>query len=747
MPVGLKGNQHHPLNRGGLCPVGLAGLEVLYAPERLQGPLRKAPGGEHDTTSWEAALDEIAGRLAALREAGRGDRIALLSGEPSELFHELAERFMNTVGSINIARPEGAEILPYALTQGIDRLPGYDLARADLVISFGLDLYEDGTTPIHATSAMIGSRPSEERGASIHVGTRLSPSASKAEIYAPVKPGTHGAFALGVAHTLVREGRYDRRFVDERTLGFEDWTDEDGRRRLGFRRLLLEQYYPDRVAHLCGCDPSLIVRVARRLGAATTPLAVAGGGAHRGTNATWTAMAVHSLNALTGAFDRPGGVIMPPPIPLTPMPPPAAPETPRQSVFSPGPTGAFGVDPVEALAEGVLSGSHPIEMLIVVDSNPVYSEAMGRIPTVAALASFMDETAAAAEFVLPTSIFLERWQGSTTPRGVAFSTLGLAEPVIEPLTDTRHPADVFLEISRRLGAEVEAALPWADYPSYLKYRLDGLAQSGQGSIVTGSFEESWIQFLEERGWRFLGQEELERFWGSLLRESSWWNPVQPRGDWARHFATPSGRYEFFSRTLERRLRELGGTGEDKSSAEEELARGIERLGLTASGDEACLPHHEPVAGAEAGELTLLPFRPITARGGLGVTSPMVLEMFGYTAFSPWQTWAELSPETAHELDLEDGDEISIESDRGEFEAVVRVRPGAVDHAVHVPLGLGHDPSFSMAGGIGANPIEVMSPARDPLSGALSRASTRVHLRLVKRRKRGGPAPSHGGVDA
>ncbi len=753
LPVGLKGNPHHPLNRGGLCPVGLAGLEVLYAPERLQGPLRRQPGGEHGATSWDEALEEIAGRLTVLRESGRGDRIALLSGAPSELFHHLARRLMNQLGSDNIARPDAAESLPYKLSQGIDRLPAYDLGQTDLVLSFGLDLYEDGATPIHATSAMIGSRPTGRRGALIQVGTRLSPSASKAEIYVPVRPGTHGAFALGVAHTLVREGGYDRRFVAEHTFGFDDWTDERGRKRLGFRRLLLERYYPDRVAQLCGCDPSLSVRVARRFAAAATPVAVVGGTAIGGTNATWTAMAVHVLNALVGAFDRPGGVVMPPPVPLTPLPP--LPVTPAPSIFSTGNrAGAFGIDPVEALAEGVLSGTRSIEMLIVLDANPVYSspagtrlhEALERIPTVVALASFMDETAAAADFVLPTSIFLERWQDSTTPPGVAFSTLGVAKPVIEPLADSRHPGDILLELGRRLGPEVEAALPWPDYPAYLKQRIEGLAISGQGSVVTGSFEETWSQFLEERGWRFLGRKVSENFWNSLLRESSWWNPVQPRGDWGRLFATASGRFEFFSRGLETRLVELGAAGERDSSPEEALARGIAFLGLTAVGDEACMPHHEPLARSGEGELTLLPFRPITARGSLGVTSPMVLEMFGYSAFSPWQTWAEIAAETARELDVADGDEVRIESDRGHFEAVVRISPAAAAGTVHVPLGLGHDKSFSLAGGIGANPLGVMLAARDPLSGNLSRTSTRVRLQLVKRRSRGGPPPRHGGLE-
>ncbi len=752
MPVGLKGNPHHPLNRGGLCPVGQAGLEVLYAPDRLQGPLRRNPAGEYDSTSWEDALEEIASRIVDLVTAGEGRRVALLSGESGQLFHELATRFVNALGSPNIGHVRDAGVLPFALTQGLDEIPGFDLEQADMVLSFGLDLYEDGPAPLHAISAMIGSRPLEERGALLHVGSRLSPSATKAEIFVPIRPGSHGAFALGVAQVLVREGNYDRRFVAEHTFGFDDWTDDTGRQRLGFRRLLHERYYPDRAARLCGCDPERIVAVARRFAQASAPLALAGGEAVQGSNATSTAVAVHALNALSGSFDRPGGVVIPPSIPLSPLEQSQREEGP--SVFAPdGASPVLGVDPVAALAERVLDGSTPIEILFVVGANPVFSspigerlrEAMKRIPMVVVLGTFRDETAASADFILPTHVFLESWQGSTTPPTVAFSTLGLSRPVVEPLFDTLHPGDILLELSRRVGPPAEAALPWPGYADYLRQRLEGLVISGQGSVITGTFEDSWIHFLEARGWRFLEKEGLEAFWQDLLRESGWWNPVRPRGDWARLFRTSSGRYEFFSQTLEQRLRETGlaegGTSLDEQQV---LARGIAAFGFGVEGDEACLPHFEAPEEAGEEELALVPFRPITARGQLGVTSPMVLEMFGYPVFSGWQTWAELAPETAHELDLEWGDLVEVESERGVLEAVVRVQPGATPGAVHIPLGLGHRESYGAAGGIGANPVEILRQVPDRLAGTLALSSTPVRLRLIRRRPHGGPPPTHGG---
>jgi AAA family ATP:ADP antiporter len=66
------------------------------------------------------------------------------------------------------------------------------------VLSFGLDRFEDGPAPVHAISALVGSRPTEQRCTLLHVGSRLSPTAAKAE--EPLPKG--GAFEL------VRNNRY-----------------------------------------------------------------------------------------------------------------------------------------------------------------------------------------------------------------------------------------------------------------------------------------------------------------------------------------------------------------------------------------------------------------------------------------------------------------------------------------------------------------------------------------------------------
>src|SRR5512142_1653955 len=69
----IDGNPMHPLSQGGLCAKGRAGLQLLYHPARVKGPMRRVgpPGSDSfQPISWERALDEIAATLRGARGEG-----------------------------------------------------------------------------------------------------------------------------------------------------------------------------------------------------------------------------------------------------------------------------------------------------------------------------------------------------------------------------------------------------------------------------------------------------------------------------------------------------------------------------------------------------------------------------------------------------------------------------------------------------------------------------------------------------
>src|SRR5512142_3051681 len=68
--VGIAGNPLHPVNRGGLCPLGLAGAHAVYHPDRVRSPLRRSGpdgSGELRPIPWDDALAELGARLRDLR--------------------------------------------------------------------------------------------------------------------------------------------------------------------------------------------------------------------------------------------------------------------------------------------------------------------------------------------------------------------------------------------------------------------------------------------------------------------------------------------------------------------------------------------------------------------------------------------------------------------------------------------------------------------------------------------------------
>jgi len=68
--VKIDGYPDHPINGGGLGPKGQAGLQLLYHPDRIQGPLRRVGprgAGNWSQISWESAISEIAPALQRLR--------------------------------------------------------------------------------------------------------------------------------------------------------------------------------------------------------------------------------------------------------------------------------------------------------------------------------------------------------------------------------------------------------------------------------------------------------------------------------------------------------------------------------------------------------------------------------------------------------------------------------------------------------------------------------------------------------
>ena len=68
--VHVEGDPDHPINRGTLCPKGSSLLQDIVNDRRLLKPQVRRPGSDHwEDISWDQAIDEIAARTKAMRDA------------------------------------------------------------------------------------------------------------------------------------------------------------------------------------------------------------------------------------------------------------------------------------------------------------------------------------------------------------------------------------------------------------------------------------------------------------------------------------------------------------------------------------------------------------------------------------------------------------------------------------------------------------------------------------------------------
>jgi anaerobic selenocysteine-containing dehydrogenase len=131
--VKVEGNAESPINRGGLCVRGQAGLELLYHPDRIRGPRRRVGArGENrwQAISWDAAIGQLAAELGQLRAAGDPSSLVVVDGEQTGTTHALWARLLDVYGSPNHIGhgATGFGSMAQAVRQMTRKacLPGYD---------------------------------------------------------------------------------------------------------------------------------------------------------------------------------------------------------------------------------------------------------------------------------------------------------------------------------------------------------------------------------------------------------------------------------------------------------------------------------------------------------------------------------------------------------------------------------------------------------------------------------------------
>jgi anaerobic selenocysteine-containing dehydrogenase len=107
-----------------------------------------------------------------------------------------------------------------------------------------------------------------------------------------------------------------------------------------------------------------------------------------------------------------------------------------------------------------------------------------QVPCIASFGSFIDDTSAHADLILPDHSFLESWVDSTPESGATTTVASVAGPAMRPLYDTRSTPDVLLEVARRLKQSLNPPLPWQTFEAMAQAPAEAAPAGGGAARPT-----------------------------------------------------------------------------------------------------------------------------------------------------------------------------------------------------------------------------------------------------------------------
>lgn len=296
--VKVSGDKHHPANFGRLCAKGITCAEPLTAAGRLTAAwARENRAAERRRLPLGAALAQATSRLRQIIEQHGPDAVAFyisgqLSTEAQYLANKLCKGFLRTNNIDSNSRLcMSSAASGYKLSLGADGPPGSysDIERADCFFAIGANMAE--CHPILFLRVL----DRRKHGAKLIVADpRRTPTAEKADLYLPIKPGTDLALLNGLLHLLEKDGRVDENFISQHADGWEEL------------RSLLKDYPPTRVAEITGLRAADIQLAAKWIGEAPEFMTFWTMGLNQSTHGTWHTNAICNLHLATGKICRPG---------------------------------------------------------------------------------------------------------------------------------------------------------------------------------------------------------------------------------------------------------------------------------------------------------------------------------------------------------------------------------------------------------------------------------------------------------
>ena len=455
----IKPMKGHPL--GIVCTRGVHSEEIIYSPDRLKFPMRRIGPrgtGKLERISWEEAFELSARLIKEVVEKYGPEAMAIYSGRGGfeqsllDLFSTggqdtICSNFLFPLGSPNSFSCSSLcnnshRVLAPVVTFGTsyDRLFP-DFEKSDQIVVWGANPATD-SPPINLRRIL----EAKNRGAKVVVIDPLRTfTAEKADELIAIRPGTDGALALGMAHVMMEKGLYDMAFADDWTYGLREF------------REYVKGFSPKKVEKITWVKAEKMERLAEDLARTKTSLLLHTG-LEYANSGVQNIRAILTLWALSGNFDRPGGLV---------FRMPQHPFIRRNRIEPPKGRPAIGSDrhPLYCdlnqsghfleVPRAILTGDpYPVKGLIVLGGSIItafpnpeqWQHSFEALDCLVVIDRFSTNETFYADVVLPATTMFEITSYKRYPGHISFR-----EQVIPPVGEARNDYLILAELAKALG--------------------------------------------------------------------------------------------------------------------------------------------------------------------------------------------------------------------------------------------------------------------------------------------------------
>jgi len=476
----IEGSPHVPGMEGSLCPRGAAGIALLKDHQRLQSPLiRTGPrgSGKWKKASWEEALDYVGDTLKKIIDE-HGARSVVL-GERTQLSTHVSQTFLKAIGSPNHFTHDAlckgsVNTACRSLSGYTDAQMGFDYKNTKHIVLYGRNFFE--AIEVKGVNSLLDAM---DNGAKVtYIDPRVTVTATKANRYWMIRPGTDLALNYGLIHVLLRERLYDKTFTDRWVSGMQELES------------FIEPYSPEWAEKETGIAAGEITSLAREV-SKDKPSVIFHFG-YRGaslTNEIYLRRSILILNSLMGSIEAKGGLFFKkgpgevgrkPARKLTDQkfPPIDAPRFDKVGTEAfPLPDPAHGV--AQMLPDAILNDDpYPLKALIAYRFDPLMSipeseltlRALEKLDLVVTIDINFSDIAWYSDVILPESIYLERTDCLQQANGLK-PQLFLRRQAVTPRYNTMPGAVILKKLAERLG--VGNYFPFSNSEELVQWQLEG----------------------------------------------------------------------------------------------------------------------------------------------------------------------------------------------------------------------------------------------------------------------------------